>query len=115
MKRKELLARFLSCLTSGRYAEAERTLDVLRKRLAKKGDWGMGYLIALEGMLNARRANDEVAFILTLEEDLGELKALKREFGSRVKSLHGDYDKGFFSALRELASVALELRRQEAM
>jgi len=115
MRREELLAKFLSCLTSGRYAEAERTLGVLRKRLAKRGAWGEGYLMALEGLLNARRASDEVAFALTLEEDLGELKALRREFGSKARSLHGDYDRGFFSALRELVSVALGLKRQGAM
>ena len=113
MKKKEALARFLQSLVAGRYADAERALEVLRKKITKKGDWGLGYLTALEGFLGAKRSGDQNAFMINLGEDLKELRALRREFSSHVKlSSHADYDKGFFAALRDLVSTALELRRQ---
>jgi len=113
MRKEEALARFLQSLSSGRYAEAERAIQALRKKLAKKGEWGLGYITALEGLLGARRSGDQNAFMIDLGWDLKELRALRKEFGSHVKSSsHADYDKGFFSALRDLVSTAIRLKRQ---
>ncbi len=112
-KAREALRAFILSLTSGRYAEAERALNSLVKRLEKKGEWGRGYLQALRGMLNARKSGDKYAFSITLEEETSELKRLRREFRGHTRAKgHSDYDKGFFSAWRDVVSIALELRRQ---
>ena len=112
-KAREALKAFLISLSSGRYADAERALDSLVKRLEKRGEWGRGYLQALKGMLNARRTGDKHAFYLTLEEEAGELRRLRREFREHTRARgHTDYDKGFFSAWKDVISIALELKRQ---
>ena len=112
-KARQALKAFLISLSSGRYADAERALGLLVKRLEKKGEWGQGYLQALKGMLDARRTGDRYAFLLTLEEEASELRRLRREFREHAKAKgHSDYDRGFFSAWKDVISIALELRRQ---
>ena len=112
---RELLQAFLESLLSGRYAEAERQLSALAKRLAKKGEWGEGYLSALRGLLDARRANDRHAFRLELVEDPEELKEFRKEFMAHAKARHhADFDRGYFSALKDLAFLALKRVRAQA-
>ncbi|RLI11760.1 hypothetical protein DRO33_03570 [Candidatus Bathyarchaeota archaeon] len=112
-KAKEALNAYLNALLSGRYAEAERALEVLGKRLKARGEWGEGYLHALKGLLEAKRANDKYAFNLDLGEDLKALRALRREFGAHAKAkYHADFDRGYFSALRDLISLAINLKQQ---
>ena len=114
-KARQHLQAFLEALLSGRYAEAERQLSALARRLAKKGEWGEGYLSALRGLLDARRANDRHAFRLELVEDPGELRALRREFAAHAKARHhADFDRGYFSALKDLAFLALKRARAQA-
>ena len=112
-KAREALKAFLVSFSAGRYAEAERALEALAKHLKRRGEWGRGYLQALKGMLEARRTGDKYAFLLNVEEEPKSLRALRREFSGHLKAKgHTDYDRGFFSAWRDLVSLALELKRQ---
>jgi len=112
-KARQALKAFLISLSSGRYAEAERALSSLMKRLEKKGEWGQGYLQALRGMLDARRTGDKQALLLSLDEEASELRRLRKEFREHTRAKgHTDYDRGFFSAWRDIVSIALELRHQ---
>jgi len=110
VKRSELLLNFLRALSSNRYSDAERIIGLVERRMRSKGDWGRGYVMALKGLLSAKRANDRHAFLLSLDEDPEHLKQLRREFSSHAKAIcHADFDKGYFSALRELVSIALKV------
>ena len=115
VRREELLLNFLTALSSSRYADAERIIGLLERRLRSKGEWGQGYLMALRGLLSARKANDRHAFRIDLDEDPKVLRELRREFGSHARAkCHADFDRGYFTALRELVSVALKARRSQA-
>jgi len=116
-KSRDILRGFLQAFLSNRYAEAERAVEALEKRLRRRGEWGRGYLQALRGMLEAKRANDKYAFLPPPEADLKELRKLRREFSSHIKARgHADFDKGYFTAWRDLMSLLMEQKKatQEA-
>jgi hypothetical protein len=108
-----MVTRFFQLLANRRFAEAERELERLRQRMHKT-EWNRGYFWALQGMLLARRGNnDKYVFFSKLNlNDKEALQGYRREFLSHVKNrLHGDYDRGFFSAwadcMRVLSRVAV--------
>jgi len=95
-----LVTRFFQLLVNRKFAEAERELDRIKPRMHKT-EWNRGYFRALSGMLLSRRSNsDEHAFLPELDFSNKEtLLSYKREFRGHVKNkLHGDFDRGFFSA-----------------
>ena len=112
---RQLLESFVDALLSNRYADAERAMTGLRDRLAKKGEWGEGYIFALRGLLDAKRANDRHAFRLDALEDPKELRELRREFDAHAKArYHADFDRGYFSAMRDVMSVLMKKARAQA-
>ncbi len=102
-----LVTRFFQLLVNRQFAEAERELERLKKRMHKT-EWNRGYSRALRGMLIAHKSNnDGYSFLSSL--DLDDEKALlgyKREFLSHVRNkLHGSFDRGFFSAWSDFMRI----------
>jgi hypothetical protein len=95
-----LVTRFFQLLVNRQFTEAERELEKLKQKMHKT-DWNRGYFRALYGMFLSRKTNgDAYAFFSTLDlSDKTTLHRYRREFLGHVGSkLHGDFDRGFFSA-----------------
>ena len=108
-----LVTRFFQLLVNRRFAEAERELERIEQKMHKT-EWNRGYFRALYGMLIARKSNnDNYAFLSKLDfNDKKVLQNYRKEFRGHVKSkLHGDFDRGFFSAwanwMRVLSKLAV--------
>ena len=109
-----LVTRFLQLLVNRQFTEAERELERVKQKMHKT-EWNRGYFRALFGMLLARRSNnnDAQSFFSKLDfNDKAALNGYKREFIDHVKSrLHGDFDRGFFSAwadcMRVISKIAI--------
>jgi hypothetical protein len=102
-----LVTRFFQLLVNRQFAEAERELERLKQRMHET-EWNRGYSRALHGMLIARKSNSD-GYSLLSKLDLGDKKALldyRREFLSHVRNkLHGNFDRGFFSAWADCMRV----------
>lgn len=106
-----LVIRFFQLLSNRRFAEAERELERIKQRMHKT-EWNQGYSKALQGMLIARRSNnDQHAFFSKLDLNNKEaLRDYRREFRDHVKSkLHEDFDRGFFAAWADCMRVLSKL------
>ena len=103
------VTRFFQLLTERMFAEAERVLERLRKRV-RKTEWNRGYLQALSGMLLAQKSGDQYVFLSNIDfSNKDELRKYRREFLEYAKGgLHADYDRGFFSAWAEYMRVLLK-------
>lgn len=103
-----LVIRYFQLLVNRQFSEAERELERLKQKIHKT-EWNRGYFRALYGMLLTRRANnnDSYAFFSKLDfNDEEALTSYRREFSGHVKwGLHGDFDKGFFSAWTDCMRV----------
>jgi hypothetical protein len=109
-----LVTRFFQLLVNRQFTEAERELEKLKQKMHKT-DWNRGYFRALYGMFLSRKTNgDAYAFFSTLDlSDKATLHRYRREFLGHVGSkLHGDFDRGFFSAWADCMRV---LSRMETM
>ena len=95
-----LVTRYFQLLASRQFTEAERELDRIKQKM-QKTEWNRGYFRALYGMLLSRKANgDAYAFFAKLDlADKAALHYYRREFLDHVgNKLHGDFDRGYFSA-----------------
>src|SRR4030067_3574855 len=95
-----LVTRFFQLIANRQYTEAERELDRLKQKM-QKTEWNRGYFRALYGIYLARKANgDSYALISKMDfENKATLHSYRREFLDHVRNkLHGDFDRGFFSA-----------------
>ena len=113
--RSIFVTRFFQLVTKRQFAEAERILERLKLK-TQKTEWNRGYLRALRGMLLVQRAsNDRYAFLPTIDlNNRDQLQSNRREFLSHSKSrLHGDYDRGFFSAWADYMHVLLKTDAQK--
>ena len=104
-----LVTRYFQLVVNRQFAEAERELERVKQKMHKT-EWNRGYFRALYGMLLARRSNnnnDSYAFFSKLNlNDKTALHDYRREFLDHVKNrLHGDFDRGFFSALADCMRV----------
>jgi hypothetical protein len=102
-----LVTRFFQLLVNRQFAEAERELERLKQKMHKT-EWNRGYFRALYGMLLARRSNnDAYSFLSKLDfDDKVALQNYRREFVGHMKNrLHGDFDRGFFSAWADCMRV----------
>jgi len=115
-----LVTRFFQLLITRQFAEAQRELERLKQKMHKT-EWNRGYFRALYGMLLARRSNSNDSHKFFSKLDFGDKETLhiyRREFLGHMKNrLHGDFDRGYFSAwadcmrvLDKLAFNNLELR-----
>jgi hypothetical protein len=111
-----LVAHYFQLLVNRQFTEAERELEALKQKM-QKTDWNRGYFRALYGMLLSRRTNgDGYSFFSTLDfADKAGLHVYKREFAEHLNSkLHGDFDRGFFSAWVDCIRVLIRMNIPEA-
>jgi hypothetical protein len=105
---KILVTRYFQLLVNRQFTEAERELERIKQKM-QKTEWNRGYFRGLYGMLIVRKSanNDSYAFFSKLDlNDKDSLNAYKREFSNHVKNrLHGEFDRGFFSAWVDCMSV----------
>jgi hypothetical protein len=103
-----LVTRYFQLLINRQFTEAERELERLKQKMHKT-EWNRGYFRALYGMLLARRSNNSDAYAFFSKLDLNDKAALnvyRREFSDHVRNrLHGDFDRGFFSAWADCMRV----------
>lgn len=102
-----LVIRFFQLLVNRQFTEAERELERLRQRM-QRTEWNRGYFRALYGMFLSRKANGD-SYALFSKMDLNDKATLnrhRREFQEHVRNrLHGDFDRGFFSAWADCMRV----------
>jgi hypothetical protein len=103
-----LVTRYFQLVVNRQFTEAERELERIKQKIHKT-EWNRGYWRALYGMMLARKSNnnDSYAFFSKLElNDKTALHDYRREFQDHVKNgLHGDFDRGFFSAWADCMRV----------
>lgn len=103
-----LVTRYFQLLVSRQFTEAGRELERLKQK-TQKTEWNRGYFRALFGMLLARRSNNNDAYSFFSKLDLSDKAALhdyRREFLDHTRNgLHGDFDRGFFSAWADCMRV----------
>lgn len=95
-----LVTRYFQLLVNRQFTEAVRELERLKQKM-QRTEWNRGYFRALYGMYLSRKNNDDsYAFFTKL--DLSDTEALhkyRREFLDHMRNgLHGDFDRGYFSA-----------------
>ena len=102
-----LVTRFFQLLVNRQFTEAERELERLKQKM-QKTEWNRGYFRALYGMFLSRKANgDSYAFFSKVDlDDKAALHSYRHEFLDHVRNrLHGDFDRGFFSAWADCMRV----------
>lgn len=103
-----LVTRYFQLLAMRQFTEAQRELEKIKERMHKT-EWNRGYFRALYGMLLARRSNNNDSYAFFSHLDLADKAALhgyRREFLEHVRNrLHGDFDRGFFSAWADCMRV----------
>jgi hypothetical protein len=96
-----LVTRYFQLIVSRQFTEAERELERVKQKM-QKTDWNRGYFRALYGMYLSRKsgATDDYAFFSKLDlSDTAALHAYRKEFLDHMRNgLHGDFDRGYFSA-----------------
>ncbi len=88
--------------------ESKREIERLKEKKMHKTEWNRGYFKALQGMYLARKkTGDDESFFAKLDlSDKTALHGYRREFLNHTKNgLHGDYDRGFFSAWADCMRV----------
>jgi len=102
-----LVTRYFQLLVNRQFTEAERELERVKQKM-QKTEWNRGYFRALYGMYLSRKTNGD-GYSLFSKLDLSDKAALheyKREFLSHTRNgLHGDFDRGYFSAWAECMRV----------
>lgn len=102
-----LVTRYFQLLATRQFTEAERELDRIKQKM-QKTEWNRGYFKALSGMFLSRKANgDAYAFFPKLDlSDKAALHVYRREFSEHIgNKLHGDFDRGYFSAWTDCMRV----------
>lgn len=102
-----LVTRFFQLVVNRQFTEAERELERVKQKM-QKTEWNRGYFRALYGMFLSRKANgDSYAFFSKVDlDDKVALHGYRREFLDHVRNrLHGDFDRGFFSAWADCMRV----------
>lgn len=95
-----LVTRYFQLIVGRQFTEAERELERVKQKM-QKTEWNRGYFRALFGMYLSRKNNsDDYAFFSKLDlTDKVALNNYRKEFLTHMgNGLHGDFDRGFFSA-----------------
>jgi hypothetical protein len=102
-----LVTRYFQLVALRQFTEAERELERVKQKM-QKTEWNRGYFRALFGMLLSRRStNDNYSFFSKIDlTDKLALNSYRREFLDHTRNgLHGDFDRGFFSAWADCMRV----------
>ena len=108
---KTLVTQYFQLLVNRQFTEAERKLEQIKQKM-QKTDWNRGYFRALYGMsLSRKSSNDNYSLFSKLDfSDKVALHAYRREFLEHTNNgLHGDFDKGYFSAWSECMRILARL------
>ncbi|MEM2102529.1 MAG: hypothetical protein QXM22_03340 [Candidatus Bathyarchaeia archaeon] len=111
--RKAYVIRFFQLVTTKQLAEAERELQRIKEKI-ERTEWNHGYYRALQGMLLARRNNnDQYSFFTSLDHnDKQTIHNARKDFQERSESrLYADYDRGYFSAWAEYMRVLIKMQK----
>ncbi len=95
-----LVTRYFQLLVNRQFAESERELERVKQKM-QKTEWNRGYFRALYGMyLSRKSSNDDYAFFSKMDfSDKVALNTYRKEFLAHMgNGLHGDFDRGYFSA-----------------
>src|SRR5512139_1498631 len=95
-----LVTHYFQLMVSRQFSEAERELERVKQKM-QKTEWNRGYFRALYGMyLSRKNTVDEYAFFAKVDfSDKVSLNDYRKEFlGHMGNGLHGDFDRGYFSA-----------------
>ena len=101
-----LVTRYFQLLVNRQFTEAERELERIKQKMHKT-DWNRGYFRALYGMHLSRKSSNDESFFSKLDfTDKAAVHGYRREFLDHTKNgLHGDFDKGYFSAWADCMRV----------
>ncbi len=106
-----LVTRYFQLIVNRQFTEAERELERLKQKM-QKTEYNRGYFRALYGMLLSRRSsNDNYALFSKLDlTDKASLHMYRREFLEHTRNgLHGDFDRGYFSAWSDCMRILARL------
>jgi len=107
-----LVTRYFQLVMNRQITEAERELEKLKGKMHKT-EWNRGYFRALYGMLLARKNNNNDSYSFFSKLDFNDKEAMnsyRREFLDHVRNrLHGDFDRGYFSAWADCMRVLSKL------
>ena len=102
-----LVTRYFQLVVARQFTESERELERIKQKM-QKTEWNRGYFRALYGMLLSRKtSSDSYSFFSKLDlTDKPALHNYRREFLDHTRNgLHGDFDRGFFSAWADCMRV----------
>ena len=102
-----LVTRYFQLIVARQFTESERELERIKQKM-QKTEWNRGYFRALYGMLLSRKtSSDSYSFFSELDlTDKPALHNYRREFLDHTRNgLHGDFDRGFFSAWADCMRV----------
>jgi hypothetical protein len=102
-----LVTQYFQLIVSRQFTEAERQLERLKQKM-QKTEWNRGYFRALYGMYLAKKNNeDSYSFFVKLDlTDKATLHGYRKEFLDHTRNgLHGDFDRGYFSAWADCMRV----------
>jgi hypothetical protein len=111
-----LVTRYFQLITNRQFAEAERELERLKQKMHKT-EWNRGYFRALYGMyLTQKSSSDTYALFSKLDvTDKAALHEYKKEFLEHTKrGLHGEFDRGYFSAWADCMRVLSRLNTPDS-
>ncbi len=106
-----LVTRYFQLVVGRQFTEAERELERLKQKM-QKTEWNRGYFRALYGMYLSRKTPvDGYSFFTKLDlTDKAGLHGYRREFLDHTRNgLHGDFDRGYFSAWADCMRVLARL------
>jgi len=106
-----LVTRYFQLVAARQFTEAERELERVKQKM-QKTEWNRGYFRALYGMLLSRRTTgDDYSFFTKIDlTDKVSLNNYRREFLDHTRNgLHGDFDRGYFSAWADCMRVLTRL------
>ena len=106
-----LVTRYFQLVAARQFTEAERELERVKQKM-QKTEWNRGYFRALYGMLLSRRTTgDDYSFFTKIDlTDKVALNNYRREFLDHTRNgLHGDFDRGYFSAWADCMRVLTRL------
>jgi hypothetical protein len=106
-----LVTRYFQLIVNRQFTEAERELERLKQKMHKT-EFNRGYFRALYGIyLSRKSSNDNYAFFSKIDlSDKAQLHIYRREFYEHTKNgLHGDFDRGYFSAWSDCMRILSRL------
>ncbi len=112
-----LVTRYFQLIVNRQFAEAERELERVKQKM-QKTEWNRGYFRALYGMYLTRKNNsaDDYAFFSRIDiTDKVALNNYRKEFLTHMgNGLHGDFDRGYFSAWADCMRILTRMETPDA-